>query len=213
MKSQSTNPLHLWPTISVTATCCKASLRAALATNPTRWAAARSDSAAGRRVAVLVSDGVEGASIDVMRKALLASGATLKIIAPRLGEIASLDGLVLKVDHSLLTVSSVLFDAVLIPGGAASASALCADPNAVLFVKEVYKYGKSIAAMGDGASLVASAARSAGCVDSQFVGQGVAIAAGKTANAAVAAAFAKRLVQSVAQHRFPERKDLATIIA
>jgi len=130
-----------------------------------------------------------------MRKALLASGATLKIIAPRLGEIASLDGLVLKVDYSLPTVSSVLFNAVLISGGAASESALCADPNAVLFVKEAYKYAKSIAAMGDGASLVASAARSAGCVDSQFAGPGVAIAAGKTANAAVAAAFAKRFVQ------------------
>ncbi len=176
-------------------------------------AEARNDSAAGRRVAVLVADGVDGASIDDIRKALLASGATLKIIAPRLGDVKRVDGLALKADHSLPTVSSVLFDAVLIPGGAASALALCADANAVLFVKEAYKHGKVIAAMGDGASLVATAARSAGCADGQFAGPGVSIAAGKPANAASAAAFAKGFVKSVAQHRFPERKDLATIIA
>ena len=170
-------------------------------------ALARRDSTAGRKVAVLVADGVDTASMDVMRQALETAGVTLKIIAPRLGEVKSEKGTMLKVDHSLATVASVLFDAVLIPGG--KPSVLCSDANAVLFVKEAYKHGKPIAAIGEGAKLVATAARSGGCIDGEFAGPGVFTAVGKT----VSTAFVKRFVESIAQHRFPDRKDLAGIVA
>ena len=170
-------------------------------------ALARTDSVAGRKVAVLVADGVDTVSLDVMRKALEAGGTTVKIIAPRLGEVKSDKGTLLNVDHSLAAVASVLFDAVLIPSG--KTNVLVSDANAVLFVKEAYKHGKAIAAMGEGAALVAIAARSAGCIDGAFAGPGVFIAEGKT----VTTAFAKSFVQAIAQHRFPDRKDLATIIA
>ena len=172
-------------------------------------AASQSDSIVGRKVAVLVADGVDAASIDALRQALEAGGASVKIVAPRLGELKRLAGSTVTVDHSLPTVSSVLFDAVLVSGGAAIASALCEDANAVLFVKEAYKHGKAIAAIGDGAKLVATAARSADCVNGEFVGPGVVAIKGNT----VTAAFVKSFIQSVAAHRYPERKDLAAIIA
>ncbi len=172
-------------------------------------AASRTDVIVGRKVAVLVANGVDAAAIDAVRKALSAGGATLKLIAPRLGDVKSADGKPIKVDHSLPTVASVLFDAVFIPGGSASVTTLCTDANAVLFVKEAYKHGKVIAASGEGTQLVAAAARSAGCAGGEFAGPGVVAASDKT----VTHAFVKSLVVAVAHHRFPERKDLDAIIA
>ena len=169
----------------------------------------RKASIAGRKVAVLVADHVDGAAIEVIRKALKAGGAAMKLIAPRLGEIRSGDGKMINVDHSLPTVSSVLFDAVLIPGGKRSVDGLCADANAVLFVKEAYKHGKTIAASDDGVRLIAIAARSAGKVDEKFAGPGVIVASGKAVNSG----FEKRFVAALAQHRFPERADLDLIVA
>ena len=163
----------------------------------------------GRKVAVLVATGVDATGVNAVRKALEGGGATVKLLAPRLGDLIDSDGKPMAVDHSLPTVSSVLFDAVFVAGGKASATALCADANAVLFVKEAYKHGKAIAASGDGAMLVTRAARSAGAPDDQFQGPGVLLASAS----AVGDEFVKRFVAAIALHRFAERKDLAAIIA
>jgi catalase len=60
----------------------------------------------------------------------------------------------LLIDFSLLTASSVLFDAVYVPGGAQSVAALVGDRDAVEFVLEAYRHCKPIAATGDGAELL-----------------------------------------------------------
>ena len=56
-------------------------------------------------------------------------------------------------DFNLLTVGSVLFDAVFVPGGMESVKALKADAMAVLFVNEAYKHCKALAATGEGIAL------------------------------------------------------------
>lgn len=170
---------------------------------------ARRDSIVGRKVAVLVADGVDGAVIDAVRKALQAGGAAMKLIAPRMGEIKNKAGKVIKVDHSLPTVGSVLFDAVFVPGGKGSVDVLCGDANAVLFVKEAYKHGKAIAASDEGALLVVRAAISAGTPDGEFQGPGVIAASGKAVNDA----FTGNFVMAIAKHRFAERPDLDLIVA
>ena len=172
-------------------------------------ASARKVAVVGRKVAVLAAAGVDGKAIKAMRQALEAGGATVKVVVPRLGELSDSDGKPVKVDHSLPTVASVLFDAVFIPGGKASAVALCADANAVLFVKEAYKHGKAIAASGDGAMLVTRAAQSAGAPDGQFQGPGVLLSSGSASSDE----FVKRFIAAIAMHRFAERKDLDSIIA
>ena len=171
-------------------------------------AKSRRDSIAGRKIAVLVANKVDGAAIDALRKALEAGGAAMKLIAPRLGDIKSSEGKVIKVDHSLPTVGSVLFDAVFVPGGQHSVEALCADAHAVLFVKEAYKHGKAVGASDEGAMLIAKAARSAGTSDGAFRGPGVIAASGKAS-----AAFLKSFVAAVAEHRFAARPDLEAIVA
>ncbi len=80
-----------------------------------------------RKVALLAADGVDGAELSAMQRALKAVGAQSKIIAPRLGTLTTAQGQDVTVDWSFLTVGSVLFDAVFVPGGQKSATTLVAE--------------------------------------------------------------------------------------
>jgi catalase len=89
-----------------------------------------------------------------MKQALTAAGAQAKIVAPRLGFLTSAKGKKVKIDFSLLTTSSVMFDAVYIPGGEKSVAALRGEADALHFVNEAYKHCKTIAATGAGAEVL-----------------------------------------------------------
>jgi catalase len=114
------------------------------------------DTIVTRKVAILASDGVDEASLTRMVKSLTAAGAMPKIVAPRLGYLKASEGGEFLIDFSLLTASSVLFDAVYVPGGARSVQALAAERDAVEFVTEAYRHCKAIAATGEGAQLIAA---------------------------------------------------------
>jgi catalase len=103
-----------------------------------------------RKIAILLADGFDDEAVGEMNKALLTAGAAPKIIAPRLGVVTGANGTDLKVDFSFLTAASVLFDAVYIPGGEASVTALTGEQDALEFVQEAFKHCKTIAASGDG---------------------------------------------------------------
>jgi catalase len=106
-----------------------------------------------RKVAILAGDGVNDADLAGIQKALREAGAEAKIVAPHLGMLKSAKGAQVHIDFSFLTSSSVLFDAVFIPGGDGSAQSLENDADVVEFVKEAYKHCKTIAAIGAGGRL------------------------------------------------------------
>ena len=112
-----------------------------------------------RKVAVLLADGFDDAAVQEMSKALLTAGAVPKTVAPHLGVVTGANGEQLKVDFSFLTASSVLFDAVYIPGSDDSVTAISQVPDAVEFVGEAFKHCKAIAASGQGVGLVARVSR------------------------------------------------------
>jgi catalase len=112
------------------------------------------DSIKTRKVAFLVADGVDETAALNMAKALEAAGAMAKFVAPHGGVIRGAKGKEMPVDFSLLTTSSVLFDAVYVPGGAESVAALKAEPDAVHFINEAFKHCKTIAATGEGVDLL-----------------------------------------------------------
>ena len=157
----------------------------------------------GRVIAALVAPGVAGRELIAVRKALEADGAKVEIIAPALGTVATSDGASLEATKSLLTVKSVLFDAVLVPGGAESVETLAADPDARDFVDEAYKHFKPIGALGDGVELL----RAAG-IDEEMLGSperrngkaggrfGVVLGGGSDARS-----FVEPFREAVAQHR------------
>ncbi len=103
-----------------------------------------------RKVAILVADGVNGEAVKGMQIALSAAGGQGKIVGTRSGSVKAANGSQMKIDFSLLTTGSVLFDAVYVPGGEASVSALLRTAKARLFVQDAYLHCKTIAATGEG---------------------------------------------------------------
>jgi len=109
-----------------------------------------------RKVAILVADGVETTHLRRIQQDLVDAGALCKLIAPHLGTVSSASGRRLAVDHTFANMPSVMFDAVLIPGGGNSTAALCAMGEAVHFVLEAYKHCKTICAVNDGVQLLST---------------------------------------------------------
>jgi catalase len=107
-----------------------------------------------RKIAFLVADGFDNNDLAGMKKALTSVGAQAKVVAPRLGFLTGAKGEEVKVDFSLLTASSVLFDAVYIPGGEKSIAALQGEADAVNFINEAYQHCKSLAVAGAGVELL-----------------------------------------------------------
>jgi len=67
------------------------------------------------------------------------------------------DGSEVRIDLSLLTASSVLFDAVYVPGGKKSVATLKGELDALDFISEAYKHFKALAGTGEGVDLLAAA--------------------------------------------------------
>jgi catalase len=111
---------------------------------------------ATRKVAILVADGMEPSTIKRVQQDLLDAGAQCKVIGPHLGSVSTASGKSFAVDHTFTNMPSVMFDAVLIPGGSASAAALSQVGDAVHFVLEAYKHCKPICAINEGASLLST---------------------------------------------------------
>ncbi|MFT4092714.1 MAG: catalase [Niabella sp.] len=104
---------------------------------------------ATRCIAILIADGVNAAIIRDLQKAVAAKGAKVKLIAPTLGAVTSIEGKQVVPDETLFNTASVLFDAVYIAGGEKSVKSLMAEPDAIHFVNEQFRHCKAIGADKD----------------------------------------------------------------
>jgi len=107
-----------------------------------------------RRVAILAADGVDVGQVEALKTALKAKGAKGEVVSRLLGTVAGTSGASLEVDKAILTVSSVMYDAVFIPGGARNAVTLSRHGAATRFITEAYKHGKAIGAASFAADLL-----------------------------------------------------------
>ena len=161
------------------------------------------DSIRTRKIAILAADGVMEAELTNVKNLLLAQGAMVDVIAPRLGTIAGANGTKITVDKSLLTVASVLYDAVYVPGGANSVATLEAEADAIHFLNEAYKHCKAIAATGDALQVLEATYFAKKLPednsDATVMREGVIIGTD-------AGNVAKQFIAAIAQHRFWERE-------
>lgn len=133
------------------------------------------DTIKSRKIAFLAADGVDAGQISAMKKKIEAGEAMVKIVSTKHGEIQDSGGSKLKVDETFLTTSSVLFDAVYVPGGRKSVDSLIAGVDSIHFIDEAFKHGKAIAAEGEGSELVEfSFAGKAENDPAVLIGEGVA---------------------------------------
>jgi catalase len=160
-----------------------------------------------RKIAVLLADGFDDDAVAEMSKKLLTAGAMPKTVAPRLGVVTGANGQELKVDFSFLTGSSVLFDAVYIPGGDASVEALNQQPEAHEFINESYKHCKAIAASGAGVELLASSLGGK-FGDANASGKQPAVNQGIVSSRdASIANLATPFIEAISRHRHWEREN------
>jgi catalase len=110
-----------------------------------------------RCIALLVAEGVLGAPLESLHRRLADEGAVPRYVGTRLGVVHGADDCEIDVEVTLETAPSVLFDAVVIPDGAGAAQALCANGQAVDFVKDQFRHCKAIFALGMGEDLLAAA--------------------------------------------------------
>ncbi len=102
------------------------------------------DTLRGRAVGILVTDGADGAVIKAVRKAAEAEGATVKIVAPKIGGVTLSDGKRLKADGQLAGSPSVIFDAVALVFSAAGCRELLGESAATDFVHNAFVHLKAI---------------------------------------------------------------------
>ena len=99
----------------------------------------------GRCVGILLDDGSDAATVRALRKAVEDAGASVKIVAPRVGGAKLSDGRKLAADGQLAGTPSVLFDAVAVVLSAAAGKALAKEAAAVDWVRDAYGHLKAIA--------------------------------------------------------------------
>jgi catalase len=107
-----------------------------------------------RKVAVMAADGIDMLSVRRVMQELTEAGLQCVVVAPHLGQVSTASGRTLAVGQTFHNTSSLMFDAVLLPGGAVSAAALRQSGLAVHFVLEAYKHCKPICAINEGTSLL-----------------------------------------------------------
>jgi catalase len=144
-----------------------------------------------RVVQILATDRCDLASVRTLKDELVAAGLAVHVVAPHKGAIlgAGRKPEELTVDRSFLTACSAECDAVIVANGT---TPLAGVPKVVTYVQEAYRHHKTVAAVGDGATLL----EVAGISSSE---SGVLV--GANANKA----FAKSFVQLLGLHRHWDR--------
>jgi len=145
---------------------------------------------ATRKIALLVADGVDGASIEALHAALSRAGAMPRLVGPRIGRFQTADGGTIEAEASLENEPGVLFDALVLPDGVDAVATLGRDAHTAEFITGQYRHGKTILALGASSRLLDDAGVSATLPDGK-ADPGVLLAdaadIGKTATAFIAA--------------------------
>ena len=105
-----------------------------------------------------MTDGVEDAVLEALRKAVEKEGALLAIVAPKIGGVTTAKGKKLPADQALSGAPSVLFDAVALLPSEAGAAALVKEAAAIDWLRDAFGHLKTIGYVAEAAPIFAKAA-------------------------------------------------------
>ena len=165
-----------------------------------------------RKVAILVADGVETATIKRIQQDLADAGAMCKIIGAHLGSVSTGGGRQLVVDHTFINMPSIMFDAVLIPGGAQNNETLAGMGDAVHYVLEAYKHCKPICAVNEGVQLLATLGFSASKNPEEITSPAAGVVIGD-ARKTPEGMLSKEFIAAMTQHRHWDRANVDAVPA
>ncbi|MGF6526699.1 catalase HPII [Variovorax sp. PvP013] len=164
-----------------------------------------------RKVAILVADGVDSASLKPIREALENAGLTCKVVGPRMGTVSSASKRQIEIDATFSAMPSIMFDAVLVPAGKEGIAALAQNGEAVHYVMEAFKHCKAICTVGEGAQLLDVLRLAEGVKPA-----GVVVAPTPVTNlgdATAALQIASDFVAAIAKHRHWDRAGIEAVPA
>ncbi|SFP77634.1 catalase [Variovorax sp. PDC80] len=142
-----------------------------------------------RKVAILIAHGVEGTSLAKLISALVEAGAVPRLVAARLGTYSGAAGERFEADATMENSPGFLFDALVLPDGAAAVEALDADAHTLEFLRAQYWHCKTILAFGASEALLAEAQIPLALPDGS-ADAGLVLADAADADAAIAAFIA-----------------------
>ena len=123
----------------------------------------------GRKLGVLVTDGVDIALLKALYSALEAEGAFIEIVSPKVGGVEASDGTWVEGKQMLGGGPSVLYDAVAVLASPDGAALLAKDAAAKDFVSDAFAHCKFIAYSADAMPLFEKAGVApdldAGCIE------------------------------------------------
>jgi catalase len=163
---------------------------------------AKKDTIKTRKIAILAAEGVDAGHVTALKQALKKAGAETEVVSQYQGMLKGADGGEVKVDKNYATTGSVVYDALYIPGGRAHVDTLKTQREAVNFVNEMYRHGKSIGATGEGVELLSAA-------DFKGAQPGVITLSGTDLKEDRLQPFTNKFIEAVGQHRHWER-DMKT---
>jgi catalase len=136
------------------------------------------DTLRGRAIGILIAEGSDGAVVQKIRKAATDAGASVKIVAPKVGGAKLADGSMLAADGQLAGTPSVLFDAVAVILSNEGAKALSMEAAAIDFVRDAFGHLKAIAVDQGGQALLktANVGQDGGIVDANDQNAFIAVA-------------------------------------
>lgn len=153
-----------------------------------------------RSVAVLVADGVDGGAVEAVRSALQAAGAQVYLVAPRLGTVKADGATALEATRTLENAAPVLFDGLVLPGGAEAARWMAGRVEVMDFIANQYRHGKTLLALGASRALLEQAGVAMALPDGSK-DPGIVSAVGAKVEGAVAG-----FIAALGKHRHPERE-------
>jgi catalase len=112
---------------------------------------------AGRKLGILVSDGVEAGKLAELTSAAEQAQVNVEIVAPAVGGVEASDGQRVPADQKIDGGPSVLYDAVVVLGSKQGAPLLAVLPAARDFVADAFAHCKFIGFTGDSAPLFEAA--------------------------------------------------------
>ncbi len=166
------------------------------------------DTVETRMVALLAEEGFNYQELMMVKDAFKNAGANCKIVSKHRGMIKGDNGQEVEVDNNYLSTSSIMFDAVYVPGGKNSVETLKKQGYALHFINEAFKHCKTIAASSEGVELfresnINGVSFTKKDEEKQIVSDNGVITAGRSADMEE---FKQKFMDAVAMHRHWERE-------
>lgn len=117
------------------------------------------------RVAIMVCVGVESVALRDVHAALVAEGAVPRFVGASLGAVEASDGPPIHVEVTWETAPSVVWDAMVLPGGSAARATLLASRDVLDFLRDQYRHCKPILILGEGSAFFEAAGLSTALTD------------------------------------------------